>query len=241
MTFTIYPAIDLRNGQVVRLSQGDPNQQKEYSNDPVEVAQKWLSQGATWLHLINLDGAFGENTQANYAALEKIIAACGDKISTQLGGGIRTLSDIENALNLGFTRVIVGTSILEDFSFAKKAIDKFGAEQIVFGLDARDGALMARGWQKPWDRSLFEFAEALVDIGATRINYTNIATDGMSVGNDTKNTRQLAEKTGLDVIASGGIKTLAHVREVKEAGLSGVIIGRALYENHITLEEAIKC
>ena len=241
MTFTIYPAIDLRNGQVVRLSQGDPNQQKEYSNDPAEVAKKWQLQGATWLHLINLDGAFDENTQANYAALEKIIAVCGDEMSTQLGGGIRTLADIENALNLGITRVILGTSILEDFSFAKKAIDKFGAEQIIFGLDARDGVLMARGWQKPSGRSLFELAEALVNIGATRINYTNIATDGMSVGNDTATTQKLAEKTGLDIIASGGIKTLKHIREVKEAGLSGVIIGRALYENHITLAEAIAC
>lgn len=241
MTFTIYPAIDLRNGQVVRLRQGDPNQQKEYSNDPVEVAKKWQSQGATWFHLINLDGAFGENTQANYVALEKIIAVCGESIFTQLGGGIRTLADIENALALGISRVILGTSILEDFSFAEKAINEFGVEKIVFGLDARNGILMARGWQKPSDRSLFEFAEALVDIGATRINYTDIATDGMSVGNNTKNTRQLAEKTGLDVIASGGIKTIEHVRQVKEAGLSGVIIGRALYENHITLTEAIAC
>ena len=241
MTFTIYPAIDLRNGQVVRLRQGDPNQQKEYSNDPVEIAKKWQSQGATWFHLINLDGAFGENTQANYAALEKIIAACGESISTQLGGGIRTLADIENALELGITRVILGTSILEDFSFAEKAIARFGAEKIVFGLDAMDGVLMARGWQRSSDRSLFEFALALKEIGAMRINYTEIATDGMSVGNDTENTRKLAQETGLDVIASGGIKTLEHVQEVKDAGLSGVIIGRALYENHITLEEAIAC
>ncbi len=241
MTFTVYPAIDLRKGQVVRLSQGDPNRQKEYSQNPAETAQKWLSQGARWLHLINLDGAFGENTRANYTALEQIITACGDSLSTQLGGGIRTLAEIENALNLGISRVILGTSILEDFSFAEKAIAGFGRERIVFGLDAREGVLMARGWQKPSDRSLFELAEALVGIGAARIIYTNIATDGMGVGNDTATTRKLAEKTGLEIIASGGIKTLAHVKEVKNAGLSGVIIGRALYENQITLKDAIAC
>ncbi|MBT3336559.1 MAG: 1-(5-phosphoribosyl)-5-[(5-phosphoribosylamino)methylideneamino]imidazole-4-carboxamide isomerase [Anaerolineae bacterium] len=240
MTFTIYPAIDLCKGQVVRLRQGDPNKQKEYSNDPVEIAKKWQAQGATWFHLINLDGAFGEYIEPNQRAIKNILVACGD-ISTQLGGGIRSLADIEGALNLGITRVILGTAILEDFSFAKKVIAEFGADRIVFGLDARDGVLMARGWQVASDRSIFELAEALKNIGAERIIYTDIATDGMSVGNDTKNTRQLAEKTGLDVIASGGIKTLEDVREVKEAGLSGVIIGRALYENHITLAEAIAC
>jgi phosphoribosylformimino-5-aminoimidazole carboxamide ribotide isomerase len=241
MTFTIYPAIDLRGGQVVRLRQGDPKRQKAYSQNPAEVAQKWQSLGARWLHLINLDGAFGENTRANYAALEQIIATCGDSLSTQLGGGLRSLAQIENALNLGISRAILGTAILEDFSFAEKAIAEFGSERIVFGLDARDGILMARGWQKASERSLFELAEALVGIGAERIIYTDIATDGMGIGNDTENTRKLAEKTGLDVIASGGIKTLAHVCQVKDAGLSGVIIGRALYEGTIALEEAIKC
>ena len=241
MTFTIYPAIDLRNGQVVRLSQGDPKKQKAYSQNPAEIAQKWLSQGAKWLHLINLDGAFGENTRANYSALEEILATCGDSLSTQLGGGLRTLAEIENALELGITRAILGTAILEDFSFAEKAIAEFGRERIVFGLDAREGILMARGWQNASDRSLFELAEALVGIGAERIIYTNIATDGMGVGNDIANTRKLAEKTGLDIIASGGIKTLAHVCEVKSTDLSGVIIGRALYEEQITLKEAIAC
>ena len=241
MSFTIYPAIDLRAGEVVRLRQGDPTQQKAYSSDPAQIAQNWQAQGAYWLHLVNLDGAFGENTEPNQRAIKNILAACGDKIFTQLGGGLRSLGDIRSALALGITRVILGTAILENPGFAEKAIGEFGSDRIVFGLDARDGVLMTRGWQKASDRSLFEFASALKEIGATRIIYTNIATDGMGIGNDTQNTRQLAEQSGLDVIASGGIASLDDVREVKNAGLSGVIIGRALYENQISLKEALEC
>ncbi|MCF6277888.1 MAG: 1-(5-phosphoribosyl)-5-[(5-phosphoribosylamino)methylideneamino]imidazole-4-carboxamide isomerase [Anaerolineales bacterium] len=241
MTFTVYPAIDLRNGQVVRLRQGDPEQQTAYSHNPAQIAEKWQAEGARWLHLVNLDGAFGVDTQANMRALKALIAACGENMATQLGGGLRSLAAIENALALGITRVILGTVILEDFSFAEKAISVFGRERIVFGLDARDGILMARGWQNASERSLFEFASALKKIGAARIIYTNIATDGMGVGNDTQSARQLAAQTGLDVIASGGIATLEHVRQVKAAGLSGVIVGRALYENQISLKEAIAC
>lgn len=241
MPFTIYPAIDLRAGEVVRLRQGDPAQQKAYSSDPGQIAKKWQAEGASWLHLVNLDGAFGENTEPNQRALKNILAACGDDLSTQLGGGMRSLDDIKNALALGITRVILGTAILEDFSFAEKALGEFGSDRIVFGLDAKDGILMARGWQKASDRSLFEFASVLKEIGATRIIYTNIATDGMGIGNDTQNTSQLAEQTGMDVIASGGIASLDDVRQVKEAGLSGVIIGRALYENQLSLKEALGC
>ena len=241
MTFTIYPAIDLRAGEVVRLRQGDPTQQKAYSSDPAQIAQNWKDVGARWLHLVNLDGAFGENAESNQVALKNILTTCGDDLSTQLGGGLRSLGDIRKALAFGITRVILGTAILEDFSFAEKAIGEFGSDQIVFGLDARNGILMRRGWQKASDRSLFEFASALKEIGAARIIYTNIATDGMGIGNDTHNTRQLAEQSGLDVIASGGIASLDDVRQVKEAGLSGVIIGRALYENQISLEEALGC
>ena len=239
--FTIYPAIDLRKGQVVRLRQGDPAQQKSYSSEPAQIAKNWLQQGASWLHLVNLDGAFGENMQANQGAVKNILAACGNQLTTQLGGGIRSLADIKEALALGITRVILGTAILEDFSFAEKAIGEFGSDQIVFGLDARGGVLMARGWKNASDHSLFEFATALKNIGATRIIYTNIATDGMGIGNDTANTRQLAVQTGLDIIASGGIATLKDVRQVKEAGLSGVIIGRALYEKEFSLNEALAC
>jgi phosphoribosylformimino-5-aminoimidazole carboxamide ribotide isomerase len=239
--FTIYPAIDLRQGQVVRLRQGDPTQQKAYSPDPAKVARGWQEGDATWLHIVNLDGAFGENTQSNQIAIKAVLNACGSRMSTQLGGGIRTLSDIESALKLGLTRVILGTAALESLEFAKQAIGEFGREQIVFGLDARDGMLMTRGWKSASNHSLFDFATALKEIGAVRIIYTNIATDGMGTGNDTQNTRQLATQTSLDVIASGGIATVDDVRQVKEAGLSGVIIGHALYENKISLKEAIAC
>jgi phosphoribosylformimino-5-aminoimidazole carboxamide ribotide isomerase len=240
MSLTIYPAIDLRNGQVVRLRQGDPSQQKNYSSDPALVAKKWQAEGANWLHLVNLDGAFDENIQANQTAISNILTAC-PNMSTQLGGGLRSLSNIEGALKLGISRIILGTAILEDFSFAKKALEEFGADRIVFGLDAKDGILMAHGWQSASDRSLFEFTTALKEIRATTIIYTNIATDGMGTGNDTANARQLAERTGMEIIASGGIASLDDVCKVKEAGLSGVIIGRALYEKEVSLKEALAC
>ena len=240
-TFTIYPAIDLRQGQVVRLRQGDPAQQKAYSNDPAQVARNWQAEGASWLHLVNLDGAFEDNTDRNQLALKNILATCKDDISTQLGGGLRSLKDIETALELGLTRVIIGTAALENPEFAEKVLNEFGPEKIVFGLDARDGVLMAHGWQNTSNHTLFEFASVLKNIGADTIIYTNIATDGMGSGNDTHNTRELAEKSGLDVIASGGIASLEDVSNVKKAGLSGVIIGRALYEKQISLKEALAC
>ena len=239
--FTIYPAIDLRNGQVVRLKQGDPDAQKTYSHDPGHIAESWISSGASWIHVVNLDGAFSENSQVNLEALESILNIGGGSIRIQLGGGIRDLRTIENLLDWGITRVVLGTLVIENPAFAKRAILEFGADQVVFGLDARDGELKTHGWRESSEQTLPGFAAYLAANGAKIIIYTDISRDGMGSGVDWKTAKRLTRETGLEVIASGGVSSLQDVKNVKAAGLAGVIIGRALYENEFTLQEALSC
>ena len=239
--FIIYPAIDLRTGKDVRLRQGDPERQKTYNHDPAATADNWIDDGASWLHVVNLDGAFGDNTRKNLSALEQILAAANNKAKVQFGGGIREFENIEKALNAGVNRVILGTAAIQNPDFAVQAIKTFGADQIVLGLDAQNGKLMTHGWQQASDKNVLSFAEELVNQGAKTIIYTNIAKDGMGTGVDWQQTSQIAQKTGVEVIASGGVSDLEDVRRVKDAGLQGLIIGRALYENEINLKEALAC
>jgi phosphoribosylformimino-5-aminoimidazole carboxamide ribotide isomerase len=240
-TFTIYPAIDLRNGKVVRLKQGNPDAQKIYSDDAVQIAETWINARAQWLHIVNLDSAFGSNTEANWAAINKLLKVCADRVSIQLGGGIRDLATIQTALAAGVERVILGTAAIENKEFAIQALERFGSDKIAFALDAKNGELMTRGWETSSGQPTIEFAQDLAEIGAKILIYTNIDTDGMGTGNDFDSAKQIAQTTGLQVIASGGIASLEDVQEVKAAGLNGIVIGRALYENQITLPEALAC
>ncbi len=237
--FIVYPAIDLRNGKVVRLRQGKADQQTIYGDDPGAVALDWIEQGAEWLHVINLNGAFGEDTRKNEVAIEKIVAAGKGKVKVQLGGGFRTPAHIRSALSLGVTRVILGTAVIENPDFGEEVLSIFGGDQIAFGLDALGQELMTRGWQSRSGLSLKSLAEKLAAAGARTIIYTNIDNDGMQTGVDLQNTKRLAEKTGLEVIASGGVATLDDIASVRGAGLAGVIVGLALYEGNFTLEEAL--
>lgn len=237
--FMVYPAIDLRNGKVVRLRQGKADQQTIYGDDPGAVALDWIEQGAEWLHVINLNGAFGEDTRKNEVAIEKIVAAGKGKVKVQLGGGFRTPAHIRSALSLGVTRVILGTAVIENPDFGEEVLSIFGGDQIAFGLDALGQELMTRGWQSRSGLSLKSLAEKLAAAGARTIIYTNIDNDGMQTGVDLQNTKRLAEKTGLEVIASGGVATLDDIASVRGAGLAGVIVGLALYEGNFTLEEAL--
>ncbi len=236
--FTVYPAIDLRGGQVVRLVQGDPAQQTVYDDDPAQVAQRWCTLEAQWLHVVNLDGAFGEDAAANHLALQTIIDI---GIRVQFGGGLRALADIEAALALGVERVVLGTVAFENESLVAEAITRFGSERIVVGLDARDGRVRVRGWVQDTRLAPQTIATRLKGHGLTTVVYTNIARDGVGGGVDLKSTCQLAAETGLDVIASGGVASLADIRAVQAAGLAGVIVGRALYEGQIDLAEALAC
>jgi phosphoribosylformimino-5-aminoimidazole carboxamide ribotide isomerase len=237
--FTLYPAIDLRGGKVVRLSQGKPDQQTDYSNSPSLVAEKWISQGAKWLHLVNLDGAFSEASGKNEDAIQTIITDGKNKVKIQLGGGLRTIEQIATALNMGITRVVLGTAIIENPEFGEAVLEKFGGDRIAFGFDALDQELMSRGWKSASGVKILPLAKRLAKTGAKTIIYTNILKDGMQTGVDWENAKILSDQTGLTVIASGGTTNLEDIRAVRKAGLGGVIIGRALYEGNFTLKEAL--
>ncbi len=239
--FIIYPAIDLRAGKVVRLMQGDPDQQTTYGDDPAKIAQVWANAGAPWLHVVNLDGAFNEDSAPNLTALGSILQVCGNRPKIQFGGGMRSLDGIEKILSSGVSRVVIGTAALENPGFSEKVLRTFGPQKIAFALDAFNGELMTRGWRQGSGLSIMDFAQTLADHGAQTLIYTNIHKDGMETGVDWEIARQLAEITGLDVIASGGVVKLEDVRNVRVSQLGGVIIGRALYENNFTLQEALEC
>ncbi len=238
--FTIYPAIDLRRGKVVRLAQGDPERETIYGDDPGWMAKQWQEAGAAWLHVVNLDGAFGVAGLENQMAIQAIITAAG-KALIQLGGGLRTLDDIEKALALGVSRVVVGTMALESPALLGQAVKRYGASRIATGIDAKNNLVRIRGWAEESDQEPIFLAKKVTDLGVETIIFTNIARDGVGGGVDIDSCRQLLAVTGISVIASGGVATLGDVRAVKEAGLDGVIVGRALYNGTIDLEEALTC
>jgi phosphoribosylformimino-5-aminoimidazole carboxamide ribotide isomerase len=235
-TFIIYPAIDLRAGHVVRLSQGDPTRQTTYSDDPAEVAARWCAAGASWLHVVNLDGAFGEADGTNIQALKAILQKTKEKnVKVQFGGGVRTVADIGRILQLGVNRVILGTAVAENPEIAAQAVAQFGAERIGAGLDVRDGKVRVRGWTQGSEVTAIELGTLLYEMGVRTAVFTNIARDGVGSGVDVTAARELADVTGLQVIASGGVASQADIDQVKAANLSGVIVGRALYEGQVVL------
>ncbi len=233
----IYPAIDLRGGKVVRLKEGDPARMTAYSDDPAEMARKWLSMGAVWLHVVNLDGAFGESDDANRSALEAILKL---GAQVQFGGGMRSLDAIEDTIALGVSRVVLGTIAIEQPKIVIAALKKFGPEKIAVGIDARDGLVAVRGWKSDSGILAKNMALQMRTVGLRTVIFTDIRRDGLGSGLNIPSTRELAEVSGLDVIASGGVHTLDDVIAVREAKLSGVIIGRALYEGTIDLEKALQ-
>lgn len=233
----VYPAIDLRGGKVVRLRQGDPARQTVYSSDPAATARRWLEAGAHWLHVVNLDGAFGESGDGNLSALEAILSL-GARV--QFGGGLRSLEAIARALDLGVSRVILGTIAVENPSVVAQALARFGAERIAVSIDARDGLVRTRGWQAESGVPALDLALRLRTLGLRTVIFTDIRRDGLGGGLNLAASRELAQASGLEVIASGGVHTIEDVRAVKEAGLAGVIIGRALYEGTIELASALK-
>jgi len=233
----VYPAIDLRGGKVVRLKEGDPTRATFYSNVPIDVARRWLDAGASWLHTVNLDGAFGESDNANRSALESILKL-GVKI--QFGGGLRSLDAIENAIALGLSRVVLGTIAIEKPDMVSDAIKKFGAEKIAVGVDARDGLVRVRGWKDNSGISAIELARQMRTRGVRTVIFTDVSRDGLGSGLNIAATKELADASGLDVIASGGVHSIDDVIAVRDANLSGVIVGRALYEGTIDLEKALQ-
>jgi len=241
MSFTIYPAIDLRDGKVVRLKEGDPARMTAYSDDPTETARRWLAMGAEWLHVVNLDGAFGEGDGANQQALLSILKIANEfDAAVQFGGGLRSMDSISQALSLGVSRVVLGTIAVEQSDVISNALNKFGVKKIAVGIDARDGVVRVRGWQSDGGVSAQDLSLQMRILGLSTIIFTDVSRDGMGHGLNIPATRELADVSGLNVIASGGVYTLDDVIAAKEAGLSGAIIGRALYEGTIDLKEALQ-
>lgn len=237
MSFTIYPAIDLRGGKVVRLKEGDPARMTSYSDDPAETARKWLGMGAQWLHVVNLDGAFGEGDNANCAALESILKL-GARV--QFGGGIRSMDAVADILKLGVSRAILGTIAIEQPAIVADALARFGADKIAVGIDARDGLVRTRGWKDNSGVPALDLALQMRTFGLGTVIFTDVSRDGLGSGLNIPATQELSEKSGLDVIASGGVHTIDDVKAAKDAGLSGVIIGRAIYDGTVELNEALK-
>jgi phosphoribosylformimino-5-aminoimidazole carboxamide ribotide isomerase len=234
--FIIYPAIDLRGGKVVRLAQGDLARQTVYGDDPAAVARRWLDAGAQWLHVVNLDGAFGEAGASNLAALEQIVAT---GAWVQFGGGMRTASDFERVLGMGVARAIVGTAAVENPELVPELIARYGPEQIGGGIDARDGRVRVRGWATDSGVEATALASELRAAGVEIAVFTDVARDGIGTGVNVAATVALAQSSGLRVIASGGVAGADDIRRVREAGLAGVIVGRALYEGTVDLAQIL--
>jgi phosphoribosylformimino-5-aminoimidazole carboxamide ribotide isomerase len=259
MGLIVFPAIDLRQGHVVRLRQGDPNAQTTYSDDPAETAAGWARQGARWLHVVNLDGALTFSlgmTAVKGADLKG--AGCGDKLPINLrrladiraavslpiqyGGGLRSLADIELALETGASRVVLGTVAVQQPALVGQAIERYGADRIVIGLDARDGRVSTHGWLETTELTAVEVGRRMADLGARRTVYTDISRDGMLTGVNVAATVALAAESGLAVIASGGAGSLDDIRALARHaadGIEGVIVGQALYTAAFALPDAL--
>lgn len=233
----IYPAIDLRGGKVVRLNQGDPARQKTYGDNPLEVGQRWLDAGAAWLHVVNLDGAF-QAANDNLAILEGLAAL---PVKVQFGGGIRSLADAEQAINAGASRVILGTVLVEDPGIVDQFVARWGSERLTIALDARGDKVAIQGWQEASAWTPADLGLELKRRGAVHALYTDVSRDGELEGVNVAATVQLAQDTGLQVIASGGVASLQDIIDLKaSAQVAGAITGKALYEGIIDLAEAIR-
>lgn len=230
--FTIFPAIDLRLGKVVRLAQGDPARQTVYSDEPLAVAERWQAAGATWLHVVNLDGAFGAESSANQAALQRIL---GLGLQVQLGGGLRDRETIRAALEAGASRAVIGTAAVENPALVDWALETCGTERVAVGIDARGGRVCIKGWAEATAWQALDLGQELHRRGLVWCIFTDISRDGLQTGINLDATTRLAAGSGLQVIASGGVASLEEVHRLRAAGLAGVIIGRALYEGKIKL------
>ena len=236
----IYPAIDLRGGKVVRLKEGDPARMTSYSDDPAETAKRWLRMGAKWLHVVNLDGALGEGDSANQMALVSILKVANEfGADVQFGGGLRSLEAMEKILNLGASRIVFGTIAVERPDMITDALKTFGAKKIAAGIDARDGFVRTRGWKDNSGVSAIDLALQMRAVGLGTVIFTDVSRDGLGRGLNIAATKEVANVSGLDLIASGGVHTIDDVIAAKDAGLAGCIIGRALYDGTVDLKEAI--
>ena len=232
----LFPSIDIRSGRVVRLSQGEVTRQTVYGDDPVAVAEGFVQQGASWIHLVDLDRALGSGD--NLEAVAQIANRVGTRVRLQLGGGFRTLELVLAGLDLGVARVVIGTAAAVDPTFVASAVSATGGDQLAVGIDTREGKVALRGWTETSSERAEELARRVVADGIDTVIYTDIGRDGMLGGPDLAGAAALLA-TGARVIVSGGVASADDIRGALASGLAGVIVGRALYEGRLTLPEAL--
>lgn len=240
MEFNVYPAIDIRGGKCVRLYQGDYNQENIYYDNPIDAALKWKASGSKWLHIVDLDGA-REASPVNLSLIKELIEKTGLKV--QIGGGIRDLETAKAYLEIGARRVILGSVALNNPEIVAEIINAYGKNRVVVSLDGRKDKVAGEGWLEDTEKNLFDLAESLVEIGVENFIYTDIEKDGTLSGPNIKNTLELAKKINKNIIVAGGVSSEEDVFELyknREAGIEGVIIGRAIYTGDINLERLIQ-
>ena len=236
----ILPAIDLRGGRCVRLTQGRKDSAKVYDGYPVDVAKAFAASGAEMLHVVDLDGAFAEPNSANRRVLREIIRAV--DIPIQFGGGLRRSKDVEQVIKLGVTRVVLGTVAAESPEILIEMVRRLGSRHIAVGIDAQKGRVVTHGWEQTESISALTLAHRVAGLGVERVVYTDVARDGMLHGPNIKQTRLIAG-AGVKVTASGGVSSLQDLKDlqaVSDIGIDSVIVGKAFYEKRFTLEEALK-
>ncbi len=232
----IYPAIDLKNGQCVRLKQGRFDDVTSYGDDPVQRAKIWEQAGATYIHVVDLDGARTGNSY-NLEAIKKIVSAV--NVPVQTGGGIRSMRDIEQRIDAGVSRVIIGTAAVNNPELVKEAVRVYG-DKIAVGIDASKGMVATDGWEKISDVPAVALCKKMAEIGVKTVVYTDISKDGMMSGPNIESTKELVEQSGINIIASGGVSTMSDLESVESINAQGVIIGKALYQGALDLKEVIE-
>ena len=232
----LFPAIDIRDGRGVRQSQGEATRQTVYGDDPASVAASFVAAGARWIHVVDLDRAFG--TGDNEAALRRVIERVGREVRIQAGGGFRSPELVRHGLGLGVSRVVVGTAAATDPEFLRALAEAVPAERVAVGVDARQGMVAVRGWTELSTLTAATLARHALDAGFRTVIYTDVSRDGMLEGPDLDGAARL-QAEGAEVIVSGGVSSLADLRRAAEAGLAGAIVGRALYEERFTLADAL--
>ena len=231
----IIPAIDLMEGHVVRLYKGDPEKKTIYSDNPIEIAKKWENAGADMIHLVDLDATLGRGS--NFDIIKKLVSEV--SIPVEVAGGLRDKATISDTLSFA-PRVVIGTLAFQDKEILKKLLDTYGNDKIVISTDHIDGKIMVDGWQKDSGKNLIESIKSFVEIGFSDFLLTNVSKDGTLEGPDLKFLEEACKIKNTKIISSGGISNISDVTKVKEKNAFGVILGKALYENLISIEEAKK-
>ena len=242
----VIPAIDIRRGRCVRLVQGCPQDETVFSDDPLAVARRWTGEGAQRLHVVNLDGAFSSDANGHVAAANSVTVAdlvASSDVPIQLGGGLRSIADIERAVDAGIDRVILGTVAVEKPGMVAQAVRRWGSERIMVGIDGRDGVAVTRGWLHESSIPVLDLALRMRSLGVVRIVYTDVRRDGMLQGPNLEATATMARGSGLRVIASGGVRSVADIASLlplERDGVEAVIVGKALYTGSLDLAQAMQ-